>query len=526
MQPAMTTMKNQGVIIYLRVSTEEQVENYSLDTQEDICRKEAQRRKLEVIQVFREEGRSAKTIKGRPVLIEMLEFCRKHKRNVDVVIVYRLDRISRQIADYLAIRKKLAECEIALVSATEPTGNTPTEKFVETMLAGFAQMDNDVRSERSKNGMRARFKAGLPNGKVPIGYITKNGYATKDPECFDKVKAAWELMATGTKTLREMAELLNSQGVRENVRGMEGYRLRMQTMGRAFRSKFYAGKLISKQYGEEVQGQHTPMVTEEQFYRVQAVLDGRNTNLRSSVTKRNPNNQAFPLRRIVKCGRCGTSFTGAWSRGKAARYAYYFCKKRCGVGSSVPTKTLEEATNELVATMSLKSETVELLNAFLRKTYVLRISSLQKRRAEADNELKKVHEFRQALIEKNVSGVFSDDIFKEQNRMLEDKIQTIQIAKSDAVIDKYNLEDISTFIENKLGHLSETYKTALLDQKRVLLCSIFDAGLRWNYTGYSNTKIAPFYRAILSLQQKCVSFGDPTGSRTPVYRMKTCCPNR
>jgi DNA invertase Pin-like site-specific DNA recombinase len=74
------SLEKKQAVIYLRVSTEEQVENYSLDTQSDICRKEAERRSLPVLRVFREEGRSAKTITERPTLIELLEFCRKHKR--------------------------------------------------------------------------------------------------------------------------------------------------------------------------------------------------------------------------------------------------------------------------------------------------------------------------------------------------------------------------------------------------------------------------------------------------------------
>jgi len=111
-------------VLYLRVSTEEQVDNYSLETQENICKKEAERKNFEIMQIFREEGRSAKTIIGRPALVEMLEFCRKNKREISTVIIYRLDRISRQTADYLAIRRKLAECDITLVSATEPTGNS------------------------------------------------------------------------------------------------------------------------------------------------------------------------------------------------------------------------------------------------------------------------------------------------------------------------------------------------------------------------------------------------------------------
>jgi hypothetical protein len=182
--------------------------------------------------------------------------------------VYRLDRISRQTADYLAIRQKLTGCDITLVSASEPTGDTPTEKFVETMLAGFAQMDNDVRGERAKNGLRARFLSGLHNGSVPLGYRRQTGYAATDPECFEAIKDAWELMATGTTSLRKLAELLNEKGIRDKRKGYKESLIRPQTLSGIFRNKFYAGKIVSKTHGLEVQGQHAPMITEELFYKV------------------------------------------------------------------------------------------------------------------------------------------------------------------------------------------------------------------------------------------------------------------
>ena len=167
-------------VLYLRVSTEEQVDNFSLDTQEEICRKEADKRGYEITEVFREEGRSAKTITGRPVLIQLLEFCRKQKHRVQAVLVYRLDRVSRITADYLAIRKKLTENGVTIVSATEPTGDSPTEKLVETILAGFAQLDNDIRSERSRNGLKARFLSGMiVTGQVPLGYLVQADMRSK-----------------------------------------------------------------------------------------------------------------------------------------------------------------------------------------------------------------------------------------------------------------------------------------------------------------------------------------------------------
>ncbi len=502
-------------VVYLRVSTEEQVDNYSLDTQADLCRKEAERRGLQVTEIFREEGRSAKTIRERPTLIEMLDYCRKHKSEVGAVIVYRLDRISRQTADYLAIRKKLAECNITLISASEPTGDTPTERFIETMLAGFAQMDNDVRGERSRNGMRARFMSGLHNGSLPLGYLRQNGYAVKDPETFSAVKAAWELMETGTKSLSEMAKFLDKQGIREKRKGHKETLLRRQTMSRIFRNKFYTGKVVSKKYGLEVQGQHPPMITEETFYRVQAILDGRNFNTPVVLAKRTRNNPDFPLRRIVRCGRCGQSFTAAWSKGKTLTYGYYFCIKRCATKSNVPLSTIEPETSALLKSVTLKPETAQMINAFLRRAYYQRTGTLKQKRDQAGIELKKIYETRQALIEKNLSGVYSDDVFKEQNKILEEKITAIQAAKDETMIEKYNLEAITKFIETKFTNLDETYKNAPLEQKRVLMCSIFPKGLQWSYPGYSNTQISPFYQCCLNIQNGSVAIGAGQETLTP-----------
>lgn len=497
----------QEAIIYLRVSTEEQVDNYSLNTQLDICQKEAERRKLTLGRVFREEGRSAKTIRDRPTLIELLEYCRTLKKDISAVIVYRLDRISRQTADYLAIRKKLADFDITLISASEPTGDIPTERFIETMLAGFAQMDNDVRGERSRNGMKARFMSGLHNGSVPIGYQRENGYAVKDAKTFATIQSAWELMGTGTKSLRDMVKILGAQGITDKRRGYKEYPLRPQTLSGVFRNKFYAGTVISRKYALEVQGQHPPMITEELFYRVQAILDGRNRNAGPNVAKRSLDSPDFPMRRLIKCSRCGQPFTGSWAKGKNKRYAYYFCVERCGPQSNVKAGDIDTAREKLLKKLSLKSETVQLVQAYIRRTYYLRTSSLKQKRDQGDIELKKIYETRQALIEKNLNGTYSDDIFKEQNKVLDEKIKAVHAAKNDSVIEKYNLEAINAFMMDKFTNLNKAFSTSDLGRKKSLLCWIFPQGLTWAYPGYSNTVISPFYRCFLDLQAKQVQFG-------------------
>lgn len=504
--------KPKNAIIYIRVSTEEQVENYSLGNQEEICKKEAIRRGYEVIEVFKEEGRSAKNITGRPVLIRMLEYCRKNKKNISALFVYRLDRVARQTADYLVIRKKLSECDINLISTSEPTGDSPTEKFVETMMAGFAQMDNDIRSERSRNGLRARFLAGIYTGIAPIGYKNENGYVVKNPELFEKIQKSWELMGTGTKTLREIAKIMTYWGIYQTFKGKK-YPMRLQSVGRLFRNKFYMGVLISEKHPEEVRGQHPPMVTEQLFYRVQAILDGRNTNLAVPFAKRKKDNADFPLRKIVNCGKCGGIFTGAWSKGKRIRYAYYFCRYRC-TNQSVPKEEVEQAMINFLRKITPTPECLELFIVLLRRNYMKRITALKKKKEGADIELSKLYTQRQTLIEKNLAGVYSDEVFKEQNAIIEEKIVAARVTKDDTLLQKYNLEEVVKFMKSFFVDLGSTYQKANLTQKKALLCSLIGSKLSWSYPGLANTEISPLYQAIRDIGSKSVSLSAAGGSRT------------
>lgn len=497
------SMENKKAIIYLRVSTEEQVDNFSLDTQEGICRKEAEKRGYEVIEMFKEEGRSAKTILGRPILINLLEYARKHKNQFQALFVYRLDRISRQTADYLAIRKKLGECGVSIISATEPTGDSPTEKLVETILAGFAQLDNDIRSERAKNGLRARYKSGLISGKPPLGYKFELGFAVKDQENWDKVKLAWDIMASGKTNLKQIAKIMTDNGLRE-IHGKQSFKIRAQTANCIFRHKFYAGILTSKTYLDEIKGQHIPMVTLDQFYKVQAVLDGRKVS-NMILVKRTRENEDFPLRRIVKCGICNVGLTGGWSRGRSGRYAYYRCAGDCT--KSIKVSVLKNALIDLLKQITPKKEAIDLFISRMYKVYRERYLRLKIMKEKADIEIINLQEMRRQLVEKNLSGIYSDEIFKEQNAIMEDKMIRAQIVKEDSVIEKYNIDKITDFMRTMLGDLGEAYKRSDLYQSKVLLGSIFSSGLAWDYNGILNHTINPIYQEISSFLDKGIRSG-------------------
>ena len=167
-----------GAVIYVRVSTKEQTENLSLATQLRACEEYCQREGYEVLQRFKEEGESAKTT-DRTELQNLLKFCRTNKGKVHFVIVYNLTRFAREKYDHFALRAFLKSLGISLRSATEPIDDTSTGKLMEGVLAAFAQFDNDVRSERTRAGMRAALEQGRWTFVPPLGYLNAPKWSGK-----------------------------------------------------------------------------------------------------------------------------------------------------------------------------------------------------------------------------------------------------------------------------------------------------------------------------------------------------------
>ena len=111
-----------------------------------------------------------------------------------------------------------------------------------------------------------------------------------------------------------------------------------------------------------------------------------------------------------------------------------------------------------------------------------------------------------------MAGIYSDDIFKEQNQSIEQKIIAAHASKNDALIDQYNIEAIVKFVEDKLSDLSITYSKSTLSQLRCLLGTVFMSGINWRYPGCQYQEISPLYQAILDSDNPSATVGEPTGA--------------
>lgn len=157
-----------NAVIYCRVSSLEQVQGTSLDQQERECRQFCEREGYQVASVFVDKGESAKTA-DRPQFQRMVKFC--SVQNVDAAVVWKLDRFARNSYDHAVFQAVLAKAGVEVKSVTEPLSDSPAGKLLQTMLAGIAQFDNDVRAERTKSGMRAVASAGGWTTTPPVGYL-------------------------------------------------------------------------------------------------------------------------------------------------------------------------------------------------------------------------------------------------------------------------------------------------------------------------------------------------------------------
>src|SRR6266496_527531 len=121
-------------IAYCRVSSKEQIEGTSLESQELACREFARTKGLAIQHVFVERGESAK-FADRPELLETLDYCRRHKGHVDVLLIWKLDRLARNVTDHFNIKATLLKYGVQVISVTEPIDSNPEGKLLETILA-------------------------------------------------------------------------------------------------------------------------------------------------------------------------------------------------------------------------------------------------------------------------------------------------------------------------------------------------------------------------------------------------------
>jgi site-specific DNA recombinase len=295
--------------IYIRVSTQEQVENYSLESQQERLEAFCKSKGWDVHDTYIDPGVSGATLE-RPALQRLLSDLNK----IDVVLVYKLDRLSRSQRDTLTlIEEHFLKNNVDFVSITETLDtSTPFGKAMIGILSVFAQLERETIAERMRIGHIKRAEDGL---RGMGGDYDPAGYGRKDGELFVKDDEALHI-----KTAFELYEHFHSiTKVQARLKELGFPVWRFRRYYDILRSKLYCGYVSFA--GTHYLGKHESIITEEQFNRVQVLLErhkGKNANRAKESL----------LSGLIECGHCGENYVSYLVYDKGKKYRYYMCRAR------------------------------------------------------------------------------------------------------------------------------------------------------------------------------------------------------
>lgn len=478
-------------VIYCRVSTKEQAQNLSLPTQLKACREYCERQGLEVASVFEDAGESAKTI-DRPDFQRLLSYCRQNKGKIQFVVVYNVTRFSRSHHDHAVIRALLLKLGVSLRSVTEPIGDDAVGQLMENVLASFAQFDNNQKAERTKAGMRAALDRGRWTWMAPLGYRNGNLKAGEaslvlDPERAPLVRRAFELMASGNLTASEVLAKVTALGLVTRT----GQPVKPQTFGALLRKSTYIGLLNAPGFKlNGVRGDFEPLIAENLFYRVQAVLDRKRPFVPHARDRSD-----FPLRRFVVCDACQTPLTGSSPKGRSKNYSYYHCRKCRGV--SVRREVLERRFVELLESLKPRKEFMRLFSAIvvdvwqarrqesssLRESLALRLDDLKRREAM----LEEAYLYRQAV---------DRETYERQRDLLREQIALVTLQAEDAKLEEVDVDGLLGFAEFVLSNAARLWSESNYEQQLRMQHALFPEGLRFRNGGFGTAVTCLAFRQL------------------------------
>src|SRR5215213_762541 len=351
-----TTTRTIRAALYERVSSEEQVEGYSLDAQDRAGRLYCQAHGWEIPNVYRDEGRSARTddLARRPAFQQMLADA--ESEIINVVVVHKLDRFARNLRVTLETLERLDRAGVGFVSISEQMDfTTAIGKVILATLAAFAQFYSDNLSAETKKGKAERKAQGLFNGLLPFGLKTNSdGLPVPDPDTYSGLVHAFRLAAEG-KSDREVATVLNSDGFRTTGnRGRNPFT--KDTVCVLLQNRFYLGELPDGE-GRHVPAAHQPVLDVELFEQAQ---QARAANRRAPGPKSvPPGKRTHSLSGLGTCAHCGSRLHVMTDRHSKARIYCYASRQgqRCGQ-RSVHLDLIEAQLASLLRTFHLPDETV------------------------------------------------------------------------------------------------------------------------------------------------------------------------
>ncbi|MCT2014759.1 recombinase family protein [Staphylococcus capitis] len=340
----MDKMKKKLVGGYIRVSTERQVEGYSIEGQITQIEQYCQFNGYELVDIYADRGISGKSM-NRPELQRMLNDAKNGK--LDCVMVYKTNRLARNTSDLLTIVEELHRQNVEFFSLSERMEvKNSTGKLMLQILASFSEFERNTILENIYTGQHQRALEGYYQGNLPLGYNNipdnKKELMINQHEA-NIVKYIFESYAKG-HGYRKIANALNHKGYVTK----KGNPFSISAVTYILSNPFYIGKIQFAKYKDWndkrrkglndkpviAEGKHTPIISQDLWDKVQArkkqvsekpQVHGKGTNI---------------LTGIISCPQCSapmaaSNTTNTLKDGTKKRIRYYSCSNFRNKGSKV-----------------------------------------------------------------------------------------------------------------------------------------------------------------------------------------------
>lgn len=301
--------ENMLVFGYARVSTDNQLENYSIEEQTERLKAYCAAKGWTLLQTYVDGGYSGGNT-DRPALQEMLSAIRENK--IDAVVVYKLDRLSRSQKDTLTlIEDELLTHGTDFVSINENFDtSTPFGRAMIGILSVFAQLEKDQITERFTMGRIGRGKAGYfhGGGNPPTGYDYIEGKLVVNEYEAMQVREVFSAFLGGRSInaiQKDLTARYTTKWTAAKVRNV-------------LKNSLYTGKVHF--LGQEYQGIHEPIIEESAFRAAVQALSSFEREAQKTTAQRTPFRAGYLLSGLVYCNRCGARYS--------ANHGYYKCYSR------------------------------------------------------------------------------------------------------------------------------------------------------------------------------------------------------
>jgi site-specific DNA recombinase len=454
-----------NAILYLRVSSDKQLKNYSLPVQEQKGRDWCEKNDATVHKIFVDRGESARAA-DRKEFQNMLAFCKKHRGQHKYVVVSDLSRFARNIQDQTVAIADLQAVGVQLISIDELTDDSASGKLMRNMIGAYNQYFSDSLSEKTQYRMHEGLKAGRWMWKGPLGFLSVNKKLVHDPERAPLIRKGFEMVASGLHpTTDSVLKQLNALGLTT----LKGHHVTKQTFQRILNNEIYAGWLKSGSL--RVKGQHVPIVSEELFAQVQQRINKRSVDHK-------PVNESFPLKGMVICWKCGKLITAAHVRGRSNTYQRYWCyTKGCGGVACSKADLERHFVNLLGMIVQPSAELIANLPSLAATQWATRKEQMAAEAAALSKRLQEQNDLSARAVKAKIKGEISQTDYEGFKASVDAEVQQIQTQIAHLDQTTVGIKELMAQTEQEAVNFAMFWKEAGLNQRLELQKALFPHGL-------------------------------------------------